>query len=281
MKISDIREKRKRNTEYKTLCSNVFQRFMRLRILSYTKVLASSPHMKSRCAKTSRGTKNFSTSGNVSYNSRTSCKKPLTGKKRLKNSRLIAINTVQTSTSTTLSLVAQEKTQKNQGKVLRKLSRSIKIREIMERIERAKELENLGTIATTEDTRSKLPTATEPDYVTDDESTTNAAGNEPAGRSANILRNNGKKSQDNGRTSHGRNGPCGKDDVGVEEFIKSVKFARSHVNDQDSLLKMTIVQKISGHAKRSVRFCHTSCYDELYEALGSQDSLIPISKAGS
>ena len=42
---------------------------------------------------------------------------------------------------------------------------------------------------------------------------------------------------------------------------------------------MIIAQKISGHAKRSIRFCHISSYKELYEALRSQVS--PISKAGS
>lgn len=71
-----------------------------------------------------------------------------------------------------------------------------------------------------------------------------------------------------------------KDDIGVEEFIKSVRFARGRVSDQDSLLNMIIAQKISGHAKRSIRFCHICCYEELYEALRSQVS-IPISKASS
>ena len=150
------------------------------------------------------------------------------------------------------------------------------------RVQQARELKNLGTqgfIATKEDTRSRNPTATEPE-VTDDESTVSTARNEPPGRNAGTSRwpmtINNLKVTDTLLTVETL---YGKDDIGVEEFVKSVKFARNCINDQNSLLKMIIAQKISGHEKRNI-FCHISNYEELYEALRSQVSVL-ISKARS
>ncbi|KAK9310547.1 hypothetical protein QLX08_000126 [Tetragonisca angustula] len=134
----------------------------------------------------------------------------------------------------TTQLRKQEETQRTQGDALRKLLQSIKIMED-DRAEQAKELKNLGTqlglIATTEETRSRNPTATEPE-ITDDESTISTAWNDPPGRNTGTPRRpmiiNNLKVTDALLTVETL---YGKDDIGVEEFIKSVKFARNRVND--------------------------------------------------
>lgn len=72
----------------------------------------------------------------------------------------------------------------------------------------------------------------------------------------------------------------GINDIGVEEFIKSVKLARTRVSDKIILLRMIIVEKITDRAKQSIRFCEITSYDELFSALRTQVS-IPNTVSGS
>ncbi|KAK1120213.1 hypothetical protein K0M31_012580 [Melipona bicolor] len=72
----------------------------------------------------------------------------------------------------------------------------------------------------------------------------------------------------------------GTNDIGVEEFIKSVKLARTRVNDQIILLRMIIAEKITDRAKQSIRFCQITSYEELFSALRTHVS-IPNTISGS
>ncbi|KAK1118217.1 hypothetical protein K0M31_015262 [Melipona bicolor] len=74
----------------------------------------------------------------------------------------------------------------------------------------------------------------------------------------------------------------GINDIGVEEFIKSVKLARTRVkvNDQIILLRMVIAEKITDRAKQSIRFCQITSYEELFSALRTRVS-IPSTVSGS
>ncbi|KAK1123278.1 hypothetical protein K0M31_008903 [Melipona bicolor] len=72
----------------------------------------------------------------------------------------------------------------------------------------------------------------------------------------------------------------GINDIGVEEFIKSVKLARTRVNDQIPLLRMIITEKITDRAKQSIRFCQITSYEELFAILRTQVS-IPTTVSGS
>ncbi|KAK1118219.1 hypothetical protein K0M31_015264 [Melipona bicolor] len=72
----------------------------------------------------------------------------------------------------------------------------------------------------------------------------------------------------------------GINDIGVEEFIKSVKLAKTRLNDEISLLRMIIAEKITDRAKQSIRFCTITSYDELFSALRTQVS-IPNTVSGS
>lgn len=72
----------------------------------------------------------------------------------------------------------------------------------------------------------------------------------------------------------------GKDDIGVEEFIKTCKFARSKCTELDMLLRMIITEKITDQAKRSIRFCWIHTFEELYVALRNQ-IFVPTAVSGS
>lgn len=72
----------------------------------------------------------------------------------------------------------------------------------------------------------------------------------------------------------------GINDIGVEEFIKSIKLAKTRVNDEIILLRMIIAEKITDRAKQSIRFSNITSYDELYFALRTQVS-IPNTVSGS
>ena len=67
----------------------------------------------------------------------------------------------------------------------------------------------------------------------------------------------------------------GINDTGVEEFIKSVRFARTRVSDTASLLHMILTEKVTDRAKQSIRFCQITSYEELYETLRTQVSRFP------
>ena len=72
----------------------------------------------------------------------------------------------------------------------------------------------------------------------------------------------------------------GINDTGVEEFIKSVRFARTRVSDTASLLHMILTEKVTDRAKQSIRFCQITLYEELYETLRTEVS-IPTTVSGS
>ena len=59
----------------------------------------------------------------------------------------------------------------------------------------------------------------------------------------------------------------GQDDIGVEDFIKNVKYARSQCHQKMLLLKLILVKKITDNAKRSIRFLEIETYEDLYNAL--------------
>ncbi|OAD55611.1 hypothetical protein WN48_04487 [Eufriesea mexicana] len=59
----------------------------------------------------------------------------------------------------------------------------------------------------------------------------------------------------------------------IEEFIKTVRFARSRTFDPTLLLRMILTEKIIDHAKQSIRFCQINSYEELYDVLGTQLSV--------
>ena len=45
-----------------------------------------------------------------------------------------------------------------------------------------------------------------------------------------------------------------RDDMGVEDFIKSVEFARQCCNKEQLLVKLILVEKITENAERSIRY---------------------------
>ncbi len=65
----------------------------------------------------------------------------------------------------------------------------------------------------------------------------------------------------------------GRDDVGVEDFIKSVEFARSACSEEQLLLKLIVVEKIIENAKRSIRYFNIESYGELYVHLRNNVSI--------
>ena len=66
----------------------------------------------------------------------------------------------------------------------------------------------------------------------------------------------------------------GRDDIGVEDFIKNVRFARSQCHQKALLLKLILVKRITENAKRSIRFLEIENYEDLYDAL-RQNIAIP------
>lgn len=59
----------------------------------------------------------------------------------------------------------------------------------------------------------------------------------------------------------------GRDDTGVEDFITSIKIARTQCKEDDFLLRLIIAEKVTEHAERSIRHLTINSYDELYDAL--------------
>ena len=55
----------------------------------------------------------------------------------------------------------------------------------------------------------------------------------------------------------------GRDDVGVEDFIKSAEYARSVCSEEQLLLKLIVVEKVIENAKRSIRYINIESYGEL------------------
>lgn len=74
--------------------------------------------------------------------------------------------------------------------------------------------------------------------------------------------------------------PNGEDDIRVEEFIETVKFARNRTFEQPMLLRMIIAEKIIEQAKKDIRFFQVNIFEDLYEVLRTQLST-PSTISGS
>ena len=61
----------------------------------------------------------------------------------------------------------------------------------------------------------------------------------------------------------------GQDDVGVHDFINTVKRAKIWCSQPGLLLDYIITEKIVGNAKKAIRHCLISSYDDLYKALNT------------
>lgn len=59
----------------------------------------------------------------------------------------------------------------------------------------------------------------------------------------------------------------GKDDLGIEDFITSVKRARDRCSDPDLLLDLIIAEKIQENAERAIRYLDITSYDILFSEL--------------
>ena len=59
----------------------------------------------------------------------------------------------------------------------------------------------------------------------------------------------------------------GQDDIGVEDFVKSVKRARMKTSQPNLLLDLIIAKKIQGLAEMAIRYQQINSYDDLYEGL--------------
>lgn len=59
----------------------------------------------------------------------------------------------------------------------------------------------------------------------------------------------------------------GRDDIGVEGFIKKVRKARSRCREKEELLDLIIATRITDDAERSIRHLDIETYAELYNAL--------------
>ncbi|XP_033222760.1 uncharacterized protein LOC117176615 [Belonocnema kinseyi] len=66
----------------------------------------------------------------------------------------------------------------------------------------------------------------------------------------------------------------GRDDVDLEDFIKSVKRAKSRCSQPDLLLDFIIAEKIKDQAKRGIRFSSIDDYDQLFSALRQNVGII-------
>ena len=58
----------------------------------------------------------------------------------------------------------------------------------------------------------------------------------------------------------------GQDDIGGEDFVKSVKRARMKKSQPNLLLDLIIAKKIQGLAEKEIRYQQINSYDDLYEA---------------
>ena len=59
----------------------------------------------------------------------------------------------------------------------------------------------------------------------------------------------------------------GQDDIGVEDFIKIVKKAKSRCSQQALLLDYIIAEKIINHAERAIRYTQINSYTDLFNTL--------------
>ena len=59
----------------------------------------------------------------------------------------------------------------------------------------------------------------------------------------------------------------GRDDIGVEGFIKKVRKARARCREQPELLDLILSQRITEDAERSIRHLDIESYTDLYDAL--------------
>ncbi|XP_076301569.1 uncharacterized protein LOC143219512 [Lasioglossum baleicum] len=59
----------------------------------------------------------------------------------------------------------------------------------------------------------------------------------------------------------------GRDDIGVERFIKKVRKARRNCKERDELLDLILATRVTDDAERSIRHLEIETYEELFEAL--------------
>lgn len=59
----------------------------------------------------------------------------------------------------------------------------------------------------------------------------------------------------------------GQDDVGVQDFIRSVKRAKARCSQPELLLDFIVTERIVGNAKRAIRYAIINNYDDLYDVL--------------
>ena len=62
-------------------------------------------------------------------------------------------------------------------------------------------------------------------------------------------------------------GISGQDDMGIEDFIKSIERAKHRCRQSDSLLDFILAEKITGNAERAIRYLQINSYQDLYNAL--------------
>ncbi|XP_033316637.1 uncharacterized protein LOC117214557 [Bombus bifarius] len=72
----------------------------------------------------------------------------------------------------------------------------------------------------------------------------------------------------------------GRDDVGVEDFILSIRKARARckASDKDILLDLILVEKITDNAKRNIRYLKINSFEDLYSCL-RQYVLVPTTSS--
>ena len=59
----------------------------------------------------------------------------------------------------------------------------------------------------------------------------------------------------------------GQDDIGIEDFIKTVKKVKTRRIQPNSLLDLIIAKKITIFAEKSIRYVQINSYENLYDAL--------------
>ena len=59
----------------------------------------------------------------------------------------------------------------------------------------------------------------------------------------------------------------GQDDMGVEDFIKSIKKAKIRCTQPNLLLDLIVAKKIQGIAEKATRYSQINSYEDLYESL--------------
>ena len=56
------------------------------------------------------------------------------------------------------------------------------------------------------------------------------------------------------------------DDIGIDDFIKTVKKAKTRCTQAKLLLDLIIAKKITGFAEKSIRYLQINSYEDLYDA---------------